>query len=213
MKKDIIAKFSDFMYYHKWHIILGIIAVASVVSFIWSATHKEVDDVTITAIVSNETSQETAEKISDAIEQNNIVKDINGDGSVNVFTNMIYVPFENSQGQEIEMAYNRANIAIVSKESVLFLIDEDMLEIYADRDAFMDISETARKFNKTEGAYINEDGICIGISLKDNEFLKSQGMVTDTLYGCYRYIPQDTDDKELSAKLEASEKILEFILN
>ena len=95
---------------------------------------------------------------------------------------------------------------------MLFLVDEDLLEMYEDQEVFADISDKAEKYGIADDSlYIAEDGTPMGISLKDNAYLKSKGVVTDTLYACFRntYEPNLTDEAKI--KMEVADKIFEYM--
>lgn len=208
MKKEKM-KFSDCVYYYKWHVIILIFAVL-VIAFMFKDCKNNVkDDAVVSAILSNGYGIESAEQISGALEDADVIPDENGDGVKKLWVNMTYLPYETTS-EEAQAAYQKASISLMTDESVIFLLDEDILEIYEEKEYFTDISELAEKLGVSD-VYTAEDGKVLGLSLKGNEFLESKGVVTDTLYACYREFGDDIDEKT-AKKIEIADGILEFII-
>lgn len=202
-------KFSDYVYYYKWHVIILVIAVITLAFMLKDCTSNVKDDAVISAILSNNYGIESADKISSALEEAGVIPDVNGDGVQKLWVNMTYLPYETTS-EEAQVAYQKASISIATDESVIFLIDEDILEIYEEKEYFADIADLAEGLG-TEDVYTAEDGKVLGISLKGNEFLESRGVVTDTLYACYRYFGENIDEKT-AGKIKVADGILEFIV-
>ena len=207
MKKERLEKFSDYVYYYKWHALIALV-VMLLVGFTARDCSRRVDeDVIVNVLISNSYNTGCSETISDELKANGLIPDINGDGQAHSYINVVMVPFEN--GME---AMQQAQIAFIQRDAVLFLVDEDLLEIYEDN--FSDMSILLEKFGaNVDDAYIAEDGSVLGISLKGNEFLERHGIITDTLYACYGYIDYSGMSDEMEIKVKTADNILEFILN
>lgn len=212
MKKEKITKFSDFVYYYKWHIIITVIVVLMVASGIHSCATKVEDDLVVDVLISNYAAVGASDNIAADLTAAGIIPDIDGDGISKTYVNIITLPLETES--EADMAANyQAMIALAADDSILFLVDEDLLEMYETQGAFGDISDKAEKYGFGEDAvYIAEDGTLMGLSLKGNEYLESKGIVTDTLYACFRPVPEGEVESDLAAKVKAADDILEFII-
>lgn len=208
MKKEKM-KFSDYVYYYKWHVIILLFAVLTLVFTLKDCGSNVKDDAVISAILSNRYGIESAEQISGALEDAGVIPDTNGDGEKKVWVNMTVLPYETTS-EEAQVAYQKANISLMTDESVIFLLDEDILEIYEEKEYFTDIGKLAESLGVTD-VYIAEDGKVLGISLKGNEFLESKGIVTDTLFACYREFGDSINEKT-AKKIEIANGILEFIV-
>ncbi len=212
MKKEKITKFSDFMYYYKWHMVITFFVVLLVVSFVHSCTTKVEDDLAVSMLISNYAAVDASEKMSADFTEAGLIPDIDGDGISKVYVNIVTVPLE-AKSQEDVMANYQASIALAADDSILFLVDEDLLELYETQGDFGDISDKAAEFGYGEDmVYTAEDGTVMGISLKGNEYLESKGIVTDTLYACFRPIPEGELNTEVTSKIKAADDILAFIL-
>ena len=208
MKKEKM-KFSDYVYYYKWHVIILLFAVFALVFLLKDCGSNTKDDAVVSAILSNGYGIESAEQISGALTEAGVIPDLNGDGEKKVWVNMTLLPYETGS-EEAQVAYQKASISLMTDESVIFLLDEDILEIYEERGYFTDIGKLAERFGVTD-VYTAEDGKILGISLKGNEFLESKGIVTDTLFACYREFGDSIDEKT-AKKIEIADGILEFII-
>lgn len=209
MKKEKITNFSDFIYYYKWHVIIAIVIIALAVIFIRDCANKVEDDISIALILSNYTAADTSDAISSDLENAGLVPDLDGDGVGQMYTRVITSPIDG--GEDAVTASYQITIAFLEKNTVMYLIDEDLLEMYEEQGIFDDVTERAKKLDVSEdGLYVSEEGVPIGISLKGNKYLQEKGVVTDTLYACFRAGGDDADIKTLS---EAADKIFEYMLS
>lgn len=210
MKKEKITNFSDFVYYYKWHVIIIIAIIILTAIFVRDCANKVEDDLSIAFILSNYTSPNTSESISADLEANGIVPDLNDDGVSKIFTQVITSPIDG--GEDAVAASYQIAIAFVEDTNVLFFVDEDLLEMYEEQDIFADLSEKAEGFGINEDdLYVSETGTPIGISLNGNKYLEDKGVVTDTLYACFRAGYDADADTKTKAKSESADKIFEFI--
>ncbi len=213
MKKEKITKFSDFVYYYKWHVIVLVVLVIVLASSLYSCATKVEDDLVVSVLISNYASSSASENISADLCEAGIIPDIDGDGICKTYVNIVTMPLEAQSEADMAAGY-QAMIAMAADDSMLFLVDEDLLEMYEEQGAFGDISDKAEKYGFTEDeVYIAEDGALMGLSLKDNEYLESKGILTDTLYACFRPIPEGELEEDVLAKIKAADDILEFILD
>lgn len=209
MKKEKITNFSDFIYYYKWHVIIAIVIIALAVIFIRDCANKVEDDMSIALILSNYTVADTSDAISSDLENAGLVPDLDGDGVGQIYTRVITSPIDG--GEDAVTASYQITIAFLEKNTVMYLIDEDLLEMYEEQGIFDDVTERAKNLDVSEdGLYVSEEGVPIGISLKGNKYLQEKGVVTDTLYACFRAGSDDADIKTLS---EAADKIFEYMLS
>lgn len=212
MKKEKLTKFSDIVYYYKWHMIIAAITIIAIVFFAVECSKKVEDDLVVTVILSNYSSYDTADSISNDLAAEGVIPDFNGDGVSKAYIHIITFPLK-PQTQEEMMAGQEVSVAFAGDDSILFLIDEDLLEMYEDDMVFGDISRVAELNGiGEEDLYIAEDGTVMGISLKGNKYLGDKGIKTDTLYACYRFTPDDRITDEIRAKIDAADKILAHFL-
>lgn len=213
MKKEKITTFSDFVYYYKWHVIISVVLVIVLASSLYSCATKVEDDLVVSVLISNYASSSASENIGADLCDAGIIPDIDGDGISQMHVNIVTMPLEMQTEADMAAGY-QAMIAMAADDSILFLVDEDLLEMYEDQGAFADISDKAEKYGFGEDeVYIAEDGTLMGLSLTGNEYLESKGIVTDTLYACFRPLPEGKLEEDMLAKIKAADDILEFILN
>ncbi|MBQ6998728.1 MAG: hypothetical protein IJN62_02965 [Clostridia bacterium] len=212
MKKEKITNFSDFVYYYKWHVIIAVVLVIVLASSLHSCATKVEDDLVVSVLISNYASADASENIASDLCAAGIIPDIDGDGISKTHVNIVTLPLETQTEADVAAGY-QAMIAMAADDSMLFLVDEDLLEMYESQGAFDDISDKAEKYGfSEEDVYIAEDGTLMGLSLKGNEYLESKGMVTDTLYACFRPLPEGELESDMIAKIKAADDILEFII-
>ena len=170
MKKEKLTKFSDIMYYYKWHMIIAVITIIAVAYFTVECHNKVKDDLVVTAILSNYSLSTAPDDIETDMVSSGIVPDLNGDGTSKMFVHVITFPLK-PQNQEEMMAGQQVSVALAGDDSVLFLIDFDLLEMYEDDEIFCDISRVAELQGVSEeDLYIAEDGTVMGISLNTTVF-------------------------------------------
>ena len=212
MKKEKITKFSDFVYYYKWHVVVLLIVAALLAYFVRDCTNKVENDVSLAFMLSNQTEYNTADEITADLTGAGLIPDLDGDGINQLYTNMMVSLIDDMSETGTAVNY-QISIEFAAGESMLFIIDEDLIEVYEQHGAFADISEKAKSYSiAEEDLYIAEDGTPIGISLKGNEYLESKGIVTDTLYACFRNTFDRELTKEEQAKKEVAEKIFDYII-
>ena len=168
------------------------------------------DSLAVSVLISNPAKGDSASLIADDLAQAGKIPDFNGDGTSKARINLITVPYQVKDESDLASQY-QANIAVQTDNSAMFFIDEDLLEIYEEQDLFGDIGEIAQELND-ENLYIGENGKALGISLKGNAFLEERGIVTETLYACFRNYEYVEVDEETEKIFDASVDVLKFIV-
>ncbi len=210
MKKEKITSLSDFMYYYKWHIVVLAAVTVLLVTFVRDCATKIEDDMSVVGLLSNYAATDAADLISADLTAKGFVPDVNGDGENQMFVNLITIPLNPTSEMDM-MGSQRAMLAMATDDAVLYMVDEDLLEMYEEQGAFGDVRARAEELGIPEDmTYIAEDGTVIGISLADNAYLKEKGINTDTLYACFRPILKD--DEAARMKTRAANEILEYIV-
>lgn len=213
MAKQKLTKLSDIIYYYKWHAIAVIGAIFLTVLVVHECASIVRDDVTVNILVSGRYEESASEEISVALEEAAAFDDINGDGKLASYFNIVRVPHRLTSEGEISSGM-MATVALATDEALLNFVDGDLAANYAGNGYFDDITA---KFPASllEGAEIAEtaDGLKYGISVKDNAFLESKGINADNMYACLR-IPVEGYSEELyEKKVKAAADVLKFIID
>lgn len=209
MEKNKLTKWSDIVYYYKWHAIGIIAAVVIVVSIVSGIVNKVEDDVTVNMLLSYDAAPTAGEEI--AADLNTVIPDIDGDGVKQSYINVITVPYEIKDENDMNSGM-QASLVFALEETILCLIDKDLLDLYTDKDFFEDVSQKAADIKlDEEQIYRNPSGVPVALSLKGNKYLEEKGVKTDTLYACFKYSSM-RDKEQYSAIRNAAEDVLDFIV-
>lgn len=213
MEKRKLTKLSDIIYYYKWHALAVIGALLLVLLVVHECSTIVEDDVTVNMLVSSHFEESASDEISVALEEASAFEDVNNDGKLAAYVNIIRVPYQLTSEGDISSGM-MASVALATDEALLNFVDGDLAAGYADSGYFDDIT-VKLPLALTEGAEIaeTEKGLKYGISVKGNAFLESKGINTEDMYACLR-IPIEGYDEELyEKKVKAAADVLKFIID
>lgn len=209
MTKNKLTKWSDIIYYYKWHAVGVVVAIVVILMIVNGIANKVEDDVTINMLLSHDAMASASEEI--ATDLNSVIPDIDGDGIKQSYINIVTVPYEIKDETDMN-AGMQASLVFAMKETLLCLIDKDLLDLYTDKDFFEDVSQKATAMGlKDDEVYKNPSGMPVGLSLKGNKYLEEKGVNTDTLYACFKLSSME-GSKEYAAIRKAAGDVLDFII-
>ncbi|MBE7012557.1 MAG: hypothetical protein E7416_00550 [Ruminococcaceae bacterium] len=213
MEKSNSKKMSDIIYYYKWYALAVIGVLAIVLLFVHECATTVKDDIVVNMLLSNDYNEDASVNIAADLEGKQIFADLNGDGSLKTYINIVKVPYNLTSEADISSSM-QATVALATDDALLCLVDEDLLEMYAEKGFFEDIKEKlpAQIAVRDDAFFTTSDGKTVGISLKDNAYLEKMGISTKSLYACIRIPIEGSDEDMHSKKTEASVNILAHII-
>ena len=143
-------KRENFWFYHKWHVLGGILALILVGTFIYDMVSKEEPDIEISFVTPNAVPQPVLEELSTQLEQNGSVPDANGDGKVVVFVNQYNVTM-NGEGTEEQGNYVDYQAQAAGTVKLSVDIQQGSSTIFI-TDALENLNNLTDAFNESEGA-------------------------------------------------------------
>lgn len=120
------GKWENFWYYHKFHLLIGLIVIALIYSFVYELTTKEEPDYQIGVLTETKFSDEAAAVLEQKIARYG--EDLNGDGRVIVRVNPYFIVME--EGKEVsDPSLQMASVAkflsdLETGDSMIFLTDD-----------------------------------------------------------------------------------------
>lgn len=136
-------KWDNFWFYHKWHILIGLVVIFLLSLFVRDLFFRVQPDYKIALVTQGTYPSDTQQKLQEAVEKYG--KDLNGDGSVQIeILNFVYPPKNSSDpsAAQLRMASTVKLQADVSNgDSMLFITDENSFQelqntmsLFGDRD-------------------------------------------------------------------------------
>lgn len=198
-------KLNNLWYYNKWYILIGIIALITVISIVVTFAKKEKYDLTIILSTKEYISSQHQEELAKRIEL--YMTDYDNNGRIKV--QIISLPFDVnvlSPAQSIETT-NRMKLLseLTTANTVLVFLDEDKYEFLNKNEFFTDLN----------GEYPGNDKIKGGRwILKDSELINTPALseIFSDLSLSIRVEPDKMDDAT-QKRYEHSKELLNNIIN
>ncbi len=206
------SKISNFWYYHKVHVIVTIIVAVVLVFTIYDCQNKVEPDISVRGVLNFYASEESRAAFEQTLYDAGLVTDINGDGKQNCLVQLLGVPDEVQSEQDVAVNF-QVTLGFAADDAVLYLINDEFLELYEEDGIFEDMSDFAQQHGVLqEDCYVTESGEVIGISLEGNQLLEGCGIPTDTLYMAKRVMrTNEEEDAEKQAMFAQSERIADYL--
>lgn len=207
------GKVSNFWYYYKWHVIIAVVVAVILAITIRDCSHNVEPDISIRGILSAYVGEESKQALEQTLYDAGLISDLNADGKQNCMLQLLTMPEEVKSEQDMAVQM-QVMLGFAADEAVLYLIDEEFLELYEEQEIFQPLDTFAAQQNvPQEDCYIEpETGEVLGVSLQGNALLERCGIQTDTLYLAMRVMRQNEQEKpEMQAMFNASEQIAAYL--
>jgi len=149
------GKWENFWYYHKFHLLIGLVAAALIFGFVYELTTKEEPDYQIGVLTETRFSDEAAAVLEQKIARYG--EDLNGDGRVIVRVNPYFIVME--EGKEVgDPSLQMASVAkflsdLEMGDSIIFLTDETSFRAHQKtREMFSNLDGTVPEAGKENEA-------------------------------------------------------------
>ncbi len=206
------SEISNFWYYHKVHMIVALLVVVVLAFTIYDCQNKVEPDISVRGILNTYVSEESRTAFEQALYQSGLVTDLNGDGKQNCLVQFLAVPDE-VQSEQDAAVNMQVTLGFAADDAVLYLINEEFLELYEEDGIFGDMSGFIQQYGGSqEDCYVAESGEVIGISLQGNQLLEGCGLPTDTLYMAKRVMRANEEgDEEKESMFAQSMQIAGYL--
>ena len=114
-------KRKNWWYYHKWHVVIGVVLAAILGSIVWNALHQVKPDYQIAYVGTNALPDDTAAAVEACFAA--LGEDLNGDGKV-VVQMVQYVSSGGSDPQTVMAAQVRLMADLTERVSYFFLLED-----------------------------------------------------------------------------------------
>ncbi len=138
-------KRENFWFYYKWHVLGGVLVVAILGFFIHDMASKRLPDLEISIVTSKMMPTSVLTAISEQLETNGAVSDINGDGSIVVQVNQYNISTDESD-QTVDYSAQMAGTVKLSAD-----IQEGISPIF--------ITDNLEGLSRLTGAFLPEEGM------------------------------------------------------
>ena len=215
MKEERRKKLENFWYYHKWHVIIGIVALFLIGYTIHEVVTKVNPDLTIDCIMDTGMDYEKIEILTNDLRDNGGITDNNGDGRIKVQIGHYQTGKDpssaSSQGSMSEVVQLRMAVG----ECSLLLTEPHILNLYAEQDLFEDLTAIADEMNiPEEKRYMSKDGNkVVAINIDDSEFFAKNNIITKDCYAAIRVLNHDQlGNKEKIKQNKNAGTVIKYII-
>lgn len=189
--------------YYKWHIIIGIVAVALLAMTVVHLCTDIKYDTNINFISSGAITQDEADKIAKLCAENS--DDLNNNDRVDISFTQLNFTEENKKNPEMYSALSEKRMALyASEDELIFIVDaamfSEVVESKYTEGMFFEAEEWAEGEYTKEGAY--------AVSLKNSTAFKEAGVDSSDMY----ILVAVDRDEELTPKEKNAMKIANFLI-
>ncbi|MBQ7574753.1 MAG: hypothetical protein IJT23_10930 [Clostridia bacterium] len=196
-KKFTLAWFDYVWTYYKWHILIPLVILLFTLVTVYQCTHRTPYDIEV--IYAGHTVFTDNQMKEIPLGMAKYCDDINGDDKTLVSFDQIN--FRDVPGSE-ELDYNlqmKLDLQFQRNKSFLFIFDKDEMDLMLAREhedmIYYPVSEWAKDMPSDDKLY-TKNGIAYGVSLADNEVIKSLGIKSQDLYLVVRINYSDEPDAD-----------------
>ncbi len=189
--------------YYKWHIIIGIVAVALLAMTVVHLCTDIKYDTNINFISSGVITQDEADKIAKLCAENS--DDLNNNHRVDISFTQLNFTEENKKNPQMYSALSEKRMALyASEDELIFIVDaamfSEVVESKYTKGMFFEADEWAEGEYTKEGAY--------AVSLKSSTAFKEAGVDSSDMY----ILVAVDRDEELTSKEKNAIKIANFLI-
>ena len=191
---------SNFWYYYKWHTIIGIIVVISLIIMLADVFGKPTPDFAF-MYAGNHAGMGSVEGYALEDRWKPYTSDVDGNGEFNVKSTVIYIPTEEAASVESAMGVV-LDSELIAGESTVFFASEYLLGRFPS-DEMEDLSAYIEKFGIDESLVKrNESGVAYAVSMSQNPiFTQMEGVDPSEMYMLVRPIREAYDTSEYKVNL------------
>lgn len=203
------AAVENFFYHYKYHVLGGIFIVVLLLSVFKSCADKKVIDLKMVYFSDKYLATENIDAFEKSLRDNDMIKDIDGDGETQFFMDNILYDFD-VDGNTDEAMLNKVLTIAYAGDHTLMLVHKYGLEDYDG--SFEDLTSVVR--DTDDVFYGPETKFPTGISVEGNKYLESFGIDTENLYIAMRRRNEKdkTEDKDREF-FDSAYKVMDFILS
>ncbi len=208
IKLKFLKWFENYWYHYKWlTLALVFVLILLVVGIRSCANHSEID-LHIVYFSNTTLHDREMEALKKSLINNNVVKDLDGDGKISIHIEPIVHSFDVDAPLQ-QGTMEKLQTILYAGDHTLMLVHEYALEDYAQ--FFEDISHKAAESNKT---YVSPlENYISGISVEGNTYLERIGINTENLYVAMRRMRENEKDSKKAQRLfKQGYEAMDFIL-
>lgn len=202
-------KWENYWYHYKG-ITIGLIFIIllSIVG-LKSCVDREETDFHAVYISDRNFMVEADESLGQTLENEGIIKDIDGDGKCNFYLDSIVMSFDADANND-QATLQKLQTILYAGQHTLVLAHEYALEDFDG--SFEDITD---RFNGNYPTYKSpSEGFVSGISVSGNTFLEERGIPTDNLYlAVRRQSNKEAEENANAEKFDMAYDVMEYILS
>ncbi len=200
--------FENYWYHYKWLTLALVFVIILLVAGVRSCLNRSETDLQIVYFSNTTLHNSEMEALKQSLIDNNVVKDLDGDGKISIHIEPIVHSFDVDDSLQ-QGSMEKLQTILYAGDHTLMLSHEYALEDYAQ--FFEDISHKAKENDKT---FVNpEENYISGISVENNDYLKEIGINTENLYVAMRRMREKEKSDEKTQKLfDQGYKAMDYIL-
>ena len=200
--------FENYWYHYKWLTLALIFVIILLFAGLRSCANRSETDLHIVYFSNTPLHDTEIEALKESLINNNVVKDLDGDGEISIHIEPIVYSFDVDAPLQ-QGTMEKLQTILYAGDHTLMLVHEYALEDYAQ--FFENIYHKATGHSKT---YVNPlENYISGISVEDNTYLERIGINTENLYVAMRRMREkEKDDKKTQSLFKQGYEAMDFIL-
>ena len=199
-------KLKNFWYYHKFHVLAGVLALLFVLLTISECMKNKVPDISIGYI-----SGEYRDNLKLEEEFEKVIDDLNDDGEIYTFCDSVILP-DVPQNDGDMMLVQKVSVMFASGDYDMFIMDKDYFTADIYGDMFVDLSDIAPEEMKSDAVLMR--GKPVAIKTSHSKFLNDLSFSDDELYVgfCALRLGDEENEKRAERHNELKEVFENIIL-
>ena len=200
--------FENYWYHYKWLTLALIFVIILLFAGLRSCANRSETDLHIVYFSNTPLHDTEIEALKKSLINNNVVKDLDGDGEISIHVEPITHSFDVDDSLQ-QGTPEKLQTMLYAGEHTLVLAHEYALEDYSQ--FFENIYHKATGHSKT---YVNPlENYISGISVEDNTYLERIGINTENLYVAMRRMRNnEKNNKKIQKHYDQGYKAMDFIL-
>lgn len=192
-KTNAKAKWENFWYYYKWHVIIGIFVFIVAATTIYDAVTRVDADISIDCILDHGINSQSAYEMEYILSTNAPVADNNGDGKIKLSVSHCETGRSQSSISAGGSVVEAVQLKMAVGDSSIIITEPNIVELYESFEIYHDLTDIADEMNiPDDRRYMSFDGTkVIAISMEGTRLASDLGIDAKDCYLFVRVIYND----------------------
>ena len=192
-KTNAKAKWENFWYYYKWHVIIGIFVFIVAATTIYDAVTRVDPDISIDCILDHGITAQSAYEMEYILTEKAPIADNNGDGKIKLSVSHCETGRSQSSISAGGSVVEVVQLKMAVGESSIIITEPNIVDLYESFEIYHDLTDIANEMNiPQDRRYMSYDGTkVIAISMEGTSLMSELGLDGKDCYLFVRVIYND----------------------